>query len=198
MKPTSRASIACALSLFTLTAAHANDTFSIGGVFGLSYTSGGDEIDNLRYVNGTSQSIKAGGQYNFKLGGEARLKEYPFQAQATVNYHYNSDSASNAEADFTRVPLELIGYYNFDRKWRVGLGLRYVVSTKYTFKFQNDPKLSFDFEPSVGYLVEGEYFFSKLMSVSARYVQQDVPWKYQGRSGKISGDHVGVGFNIYW
>jgi len=198
MKPTHRAALVCALSLLALNSAHANDTFTVGGVFGLAYTSGGDTVDSLRYTNGTTQNINAGGQYNFKLGAEARLKNYPLQIQATANYHYNSDSASNSEDDFTRITIELVGYYNLNNKWRLGLGLRYVTATRYSTKFENDPKFTFKFEPSFGYLVEGEYFFTKLMSVSARIVQQDVPWKYQGLSGKLSGNHIGMGFNIYW
>ncbi len=172
--------------------------FTYGGVFGVSYTNGGDTVDELNYVNGAQQKIKAGGMYNIKLGGEMRFKELPLQIQASLNYHYNNDGAASAEARHTGIPLELLAFYNFNSKWRVGGGLRYVTSSKYTFKFEDREELEFKFKPSLGYVVEGEYFYSSGASVSARYVNISLPWNYDIYSGKLSGSHVGFGFNIYW
>lgn len=172
--------------------------FTYGGVLGLSFTSGGDTVDELRYVDGTTQTIKAGGQYNVKLGGELRFDNLPIQLQGTLNWHYVNDAASNAEASYTRYPLELLAFYNFNTKWRVGGGLRYILNPKYKFKFENDPTYEFKFEPSLGYVLEGEYFYSAGTSISARYVKVSLPWNYGPFSGKLDGSHIGFGFNIYW
>ena len=172
--------------------------FTYGGVFGVSYTNGGETVDELNYVNGAQQKIRAGGMYNIKLGGEIRFQDMPLQVQASVNYHYANDGASNAEARYTRIPLELLGYYNFNTKWRIGAGLRYVTSPKYTFKFEDREETEFKFKPSLGYVVEAEYFYSVGASVNLRYVSVSLPWEYLTYSGKLKGDHLGFGFNIYW
>ncbi len=173
-------------------------SFTHGWVFGILYTAGGDTIDELHYTNGTQQNIKAGGSYNFKLGSELRFKEIPLQLQLSLAYHYNNDEASNADARYTRWPVEALAYYNFDKKWRLGGGLHYVTQPKYTYKFENDPQYTFKFEPSLGYVVEGEYFFSSATSVALRYVKVSLPWNYGPYSGKLDGSHWGFGLNIYW
>ena len=64
--------------------------------------------------------IKAGGFVQVYAGGEYRLGD-KVAVQASVGYQVDdTKAASNGSVRFTRVPVELLGFYSFTDKFRAG------------------------------------------------------------------------------
>jgi len=87
-------------------------------------------------------------------------------------------------ADFTRWPVELIGFVKTE-KLRVGLGMTYHFSPTFEEDGFGDNKLKFD--DASGWLLQIEYMFRNV-SVGVRHVQID----YEIDSSQLDGDHWGL------
>lgn len=169
-----------------------------GATFGFGYTFGGDTIHTITYTTGETQNLKGGGMYLFKVGGEVRLRDYPVDLQGTVGYHVDNDRASNAVIRYTRWPIEGMAYYRLKKGFRVGAGVRYVTNTKFYYEFEGQRYADLGFNKSVGYVVEGEYFFFNSTSFSLRYVKEPLSIDTPGGTYKARGDHVGILMHIYY
>jgi hypothetical protein len=104
-------------------------------------TAGGDTIAKVEYSNGDTAKIKGGGLVQLGAGLQFHPVGTPFSLLATINYHVDNATAKNGEARFDRVPLELLGFYHINDRWRIGGGWRHTMNPKF--------KGDFDFQPSV-------------------------------------------------
>lgn len=164
--------------------------FLVGG--GLTF--GGDKLITVEYENGIDMDVRAGGMIAINAGIDYRVTD-TFSFQATVGYHVDNTSASNADARFSRVPMELLAYYHVSPQWRVGGGARYVSKPKFKMSgvIGND---NITFDNTVSGVVEAEYLLGRHAGFKLRYVHEK--YKHDWIDGKIDGSHVGILANYYF
>src|SRR5262245_35059618 len=90
---------------------------------------GGDKIVTVRFTNGESESIKAGDGFYLGAGVSLRNDDNTIEFLGTVNYKYTSVTASNGDVTWTRVPIDTLVFYRWE-KFRAGAGLTYHMSPK--------------------------------------------------------------------
>jgi len=159
---------------------------------GIGLSAGGEELANVRYTNGSSQTIRAGGGVYFTGGLDYRISP-EFSLQATANFHVDDTNAKNGSVKFQRFPLELMGYYHGGPQWRVGGGVRYVTNAKLTSSGAaagDDVK----FDDSTSAVIEAEYFWTPKFGMKVRYVNETL--KAYGQD--VRGNHVGISGNYYF
>ena len=168
------------------------------GSLGASF--GGDTLASGTYTNGQTFSIKAGDGVLLS-GGLSFPVTDKLDLQASVGYQSASTNASNGKIDFTRMPIELLAFYNMDDKWRLGGGLRSATGARLSTSGVAGTLGSYDFTPSVGVVAEGQYFFNKFSSkvaygLNVRYVNESFEEKVS--KTKVNGSSLGVGIFLYY
>ncbi len=154
---------------------------------GAAVTGGGETLVTVIFTDGTSQKVQSGGLLQFFGGFEYQAPESPFAIQANLGYHVDDTTAKNGSVKFSRFPIEVLGLYQFNETFRLGLGLRKATSAKLSSSgatFVGNAKFTAD----TGLILQGEYLMGAT-SVYLRYVSED----YKIGSGSVSGKHVGLG-----
>ncbi|RJE76590.1 hypothetical protein BGP78_11390 [Pseudoalteromonas sp. MSK9-3] len=137
-------------------------------------TTGGDELIDLEYENGPSQSIKAGGLINLGAGAKYTFNNL-WSLQTNLGYHFDSDNADNADISFSRWALDIIPYYQINDAFKVGVGITYHLNTEFEVEMGSmiDAKTSFESSAglvaSVGYQFENPNSWVELRIVSISY-----------------------------
>lgn len=187
-----------ALAIASMGAAHAQapaaNNDGLHFFLGAGLTFGGDKLAKLEYDNGTDSSVTAGGLVQLQGGVEYRINS-DFAVQTSIGYHVSDATASDGSIRFTRMPIELIGYYNVAPQWRIGAGARYVSNAKLKAS-GNAGHGHVDFDNAVGALIEAEYMISPKAGVKMRIVSE----KYETTIDKykVDGNHVGGFFSYYF
>lgn len=189
--------IAAALTCLAAQAQQAPVRFfgSVGGGFG------GDELASGSYTNGNTFSIKAGNGFTVS-GGVSVAVSSTTDVQVSVGYESASTNASNGDISFTRLPIEVLGFYTVSPQWRVGGGLRSATSPKLSTSGVAGMLGSYEFTPSVGVVLEAQYLFDKSATqrgqfgISGRYVGESFEEKTSKTT--INGNHVGVALVFYY
>jgi hypothetical protein len=85
---------------------------------------GGDEVAEVYFTNGNTQSVKAGQGGSIALGGQFQFSKLEkLLLRATVGYKYVTTEADNAHIRLTRVPVILTANWMATKKLRLGGGL---------------------------------------------------------------------------
>jgi hypothetical protein len=107
---------------------------------------GGDPVATVTYTDGTSQDVNSGQGVSLAVGAELRPSHNsPLALRATVGYKYVTTMAENADITLTRIPLEVIGAYEFDGGFWAGAGVVHHTSVR----FKAD-ELTVPFESATG------------------------------------------------
>jgi hypothetical protein len=109
-----------------------------------------------------------------------------------VGYHVDDTSAaSNGSVKFSRLPIELLGFWQVADNWRFGGGFRKAGSAKLTGSGAAASVGRSTFSSKGGLVLQGETFFGTNQATSAylRYVTED----YELRGVSVSGNHLGLG-----
>jgi hypothetical protein len=164
-------------------------------MIGGGFTAGGDKLATVFFTDGSSEDIKAGQLIQFYAG--LVYQSVPqFSVQATVGYHVDDSGDDDAKLRFSRYPLEVLGHYHINDKWRFGGGVRFVNNAKFASSGDlSVPKVEFD--NTTGVVVEGEFSFSRHLGLKLRYVSEE--YEAKGSVGSaVDGSHVGVMLNVYF
>jgi len=165
---------------------------TVRGVLGLGLTGGGDTLATVVYTDGSTDSIKGGGLVHVYGGAEFRLGTQ-VTMQATVGYHVDETSGgSDGSLRFSRYPIELLAHYHVTPQVKLGGGARIVNSAK----IDSRGVLSgarFDFDSTVGAVIEGEWMVSPSIGLKLRYVSE----KYKALGVSADGNHAGFYFSWY-
>lgn len=96
---------------------------------------GGDEVAEVYFTDGNTQSVKAGQGVSLAVGGQLQLpKVEKFLLRATVGYKYVTTMADNAHIRLTRVPIHLTANWMAAKKLRLSAGL----ANHQNIKFKSD------------------------------------------------------------
>jgi hypothetical protein len=161
-------------------------------LLGVGLSGGGDKLVSAQYADGSTAEIRAGGLVYLTAGVDYWIAPQ-FSLQGTINYHVDDASAWNGDLKFERFPIELIGYYQPNPVFRVGGGVRYVISPKLSSN-GNAPEANANFDNTTSAVVEAEYFVDPTFGVKLRYVNET----YKARGREIDGSHVGISANFYF
>lgn len=163
-------------------------------------TGGGDKLAEVRYSNGDREAIRAGGLFQLNAGLLWQPALAPVSVQATIGWHADSIDASNGDVVFSRVPVEVLGYFTGVPRWRFGGGARFV----------RDARLETDvdgfsdtlrFRDSTGLVLEAGYQIAPRGWLNVRFTDEE----YEAQSfnglrvvptGTTSARSVGV--NLLW
>jgi hypothetical protein len=184
-----------ALALLAAAGAHAQSS-NVHGFVGMAITGGGKTLVTVQYSDGSSHNITSGGLVDLKGGFEYRQSGSPLSIQASVGYHVDNTSASNGSVRFSRFPVELLGFWNANEKFRVGGGLRVATGAKLSGSGAASNLGSTSLGSNAGVVVEGEYFFAPQVGATLRWV--DEKYTLPNGAGKVDGSHVGVRLNYYF
>ena len=182
--------------------ANANGINPLRFMLGIGLTVGGENVATVQYTDNTTNNISAGTGVQMMAGVDYRISD-DFSMQANVGYHGRFAQGSNGNASFDRYPIELLGYYHLNNKWRVGGGVQYM----------NKPSLggsgagsqyNQDYQNTTGAIFEVEYFSSANLSFKFRAVKETftpvLPYNTNmNNPGKtVDGSHFGVFSDYYF
>jgi len=199
------AQLALAVAALVPTLAHAglDGDNPIHPLVGIALTGGGDKLSSVEYTNGDSVDITAGGLVQLYGGLEYHEKGSPFGFQGTIGYHVDSAGARNGNQRFSRWPIEGIALFNLAPQFRLGAGLRYAASAKFTSDGAGYVGNA-DFNSHLGGILMGEWLITPSMGLQLRYVNEKYKVKGVAADGvtpmdyTIDGSHGGIGFNYYF
>jgi hypothetical protein len=168
---------------------HAEDLRPLHFVIGTGITGGGEKLATVTYTNGDTQDIRSGGLVHYFVGMDVRAAPH-VSVQATVGYHVDSSAgASNGSVRFTRVPIEVLGYFHVNESIRLGGGVRLVNSPELTGRGVAS-NVNDSFDNTVGVVLEGEYKFTNWFGLKLRAVSES--YRSRGTGFKANGDHAGL------
>ena len=147
---------------------------------GLGLTAGGDSLARAEYTNGDTAKIYGGGLIQLGAGVYYHKPSVPLSVLLTINYHVDQASARNGNMQFDRWPLELIGYYHINDSWRIGAGLRHVMSPSLKVDIDYQPSTKVDYEDTNSPVAEvawGKSWGRKNYWVALRYVHENLKVK---------------------
>lgn len=169
-------------------------------IMGIALTGGGETLKNITIRNFndrqnlrddeiTDVKIKSGELVYAYTGALIAIPGVAFRTQITIGYHADIVRATNGDITFSRIPLDIIPTWEFE-KHRMGLGLTYI------FK----PKLDTDdikgiedvnYSETLGTLIHYQYKFSQKFSIGVRYTE--VKYSPVGdASVSTNGSHMGL------
>ena len=113
---------------------------------------GGDEVAELTFEDGDTQTLHAGQGGTLAVGALVRpLRTVPVSLRGTVGYKFVLNASSNADIRLTRIPVELVAAYDITPDVWAGAGyVLHANTTLYGDGFFPD----LDFDPAHGVTVE--------------------------------------------
>lgn len=116
---------------------------------------GGDDVAEVFFTNGDSQSVTAGQGGTIYIGADFLMPKTEWLSfQLTLGFKYLTTAADNVNITLTRVPINCTALYSFNSDFKLGIG----VSNHQAIKFSADglgDDLSFD--AAIGPRIEFTY-----------------------------------------
>lgn len=167
-------------------------------VIGVSLTGGGKTLVEVEYEDGPNRKISSGGLTHVYGGFEYRAPAANFAVQTTLGYHFDRADADNGSLSFSRVPLEVLGFWHVNDNVRLGGGLRKAFNSRFeTSGVGSYVSSDFNMRSSVGFVLQGEYLFTEHHSIFLRYVNENYKSVHL-EGGEVDGDHGGLGYTYHF
>lgn len=184
---------------------HQHDEMITGGVIGVAFSSGGDELAretvDSTFGGSDSESIDAGEL--FHIYGGIHIGDEQLQLQTTIGYQADRIRADNGDTGFYRYPLEIIGFTRLDRL-RLGVGLSHHLSPRYERDIYEDPNETVEFKNATGLVLQADYLFGEWGSTAATVGIRYTNIEYEIESSNINvergrtfdGSNVGLSIGL--
>lgn len=176
-----------ALALTVPVASHAMD---VRPFLKAGYDFGGDTLVTAVFTDGSSDTIKANeGLY---IGGGASIvtDSKRMEIELSLAYKFSIVSADNGDIEFTRLPLEALAFYRWD-KVRLGGGLTYHINPELEGSGIATP-LDVQFDDALGFVLQADYRLTDRMAIGLRYTNL----KYEASGSSASAKSDGLGFTF--
>lgn len=173
-----------------------NDNYQDGaghyrGIVAIGLTFGGDTFTTVQFDNGDNESIKAGELALF--GGGLVYEQDNWQIQGTINYYSDRTSGENGDVCFTRIPVELLGFWK-QGNFRLGGGITHHLNPEFEIDIDNSAENgTIEFNDATGFVIQGDYLFSNQFGLGLRYTS--IEYEVDFVNEKVDGDSVGVIFS---
>lgn len=147
---------------------------------------GGDELFSVLFTTGDEQTIRAGQGGYIAAGAQFDVPSVPqLMFRGSIGYKFVTTAADNANITFTRVPLNLVGYYRINPDFRIGIG----ASKHLNARLKGDGFFADeDFTSSWGGRFEFGYRFVALTYTTMTYQDQ--------AGDEINGNAFGLAFSF--
>jgi hypothetical protein len=139
-----------------------------GLVLGMELSGGGDDIaimtsgDRIR----AGELLYFGAGYNYSLNSDNTLF-----LRSMLGFKFVDINAKNGDLKFTRFPLDFIFIKRLDA-FSLGAGPTYHLSPNYEGTV-NGVSSKIDFDNSLGFLVQGSYYFAQQTELGVRFTSID-------------------------
>ena len=192
--------LTCALVLGTVLAhAEAPSKLRFVGRVGMGF--GSDALDSGTYVGGSRWELSAGNGLKYAVGADYRISE-KITIQATVGKELSTVPAGNGDLTFNRTPVEVLGFYDVSKDFRLGGGLRNSTNAQVSSSGAGNgyPAVG-TWTSSVGAVLEGQYIFDAKRHSDGAVSEFGVNLRFVGENFTKDGvtkrgDHAEVGIFI--
>ncbi len=154
---------------------------------------GGDELVDVQFVNGPSQSIDAGGLIDLSAGLLLPVSD-SVDMQLSLGYRFDSIDASNGRIDWSRFPLEAKVFFNAQRS-RVGLGVTFHLNPVLEGRGAASGRLAYD--DAAGVVLEWDYTGWEHAYLGLKYTAIEYAVATQRVNGNSLGLVLGYRFSPY-
>ncbi|MEI7682611.1 MAG: hypothetical protein WCK07_24685 [Betaproteobacteria bacterium] len=177
-------------------------------VTGISYADGGQRIASGTITTiGTNRvtpfDIQSGVGFQERIGVEYRWTDR-ISVQCSIGHSASEAMGMDGSLDFTTIPLELMGFVELGKGFRIGAGLRQShAEMRGTGKAENFP-LNGSYSGNQGSVFELQYLFKNGVTQSGASPAQfglslrNVSETFTHRLGAINGDHIELGVVLYY
>jgi len=171
----------------------------------LGHGFGGDALVQGTWSTGEPWDLRAGSGPVLALGADFRIADR-ITVQGSVGHQRYSIDGTNGNVVFSRVPVELLGFYSLTQQFRLGLGVRKSQNAKVVGGGVASSVYR-TYDSSLGAVLEGQYLFSApsttarapVVGVHLRLVSEAYTQNNGGAGAeKISGNHVAAGLVFYY
>ena len=170
------------------------------GSIGWNFGDGSSDLVKGTYTNGSPFAIKAGNGLAVAAGASYALNTST-DVQVSVGHERTSTSSPDGEFAFTRVPVELLGFYNLGDHWRLGGGLRLATSARLESSGSVAAVGNYTFSPKPGYVLEAQYLTKRHANPLGRFGISfklvDESFEYAPTNYTARGHHLGVSLVYY-
>lgn len=161
--------------------------YKIKGIASIGLTFGGDTFTKVKFDNGDNDNIKAGELAIFSAG--AIYERDNWQVQGTIGYYSDRASGDNGDVCFTRIPLEVLGFWKKDN-FRLGAGITHHLNPEFEVDIDGgNANGTIEFDDATGFVIQGDYFFANQFGLGLRLTS--VEYEADFLEKKIDGDSVG-------
>jgi len=153
------------------------------------YDAGGNNVVNVTYTNGNTDSIRAN-EGVYAGGGVSVLNDARnIEFLGTLSVKYLGLHASNGDVTWLSYPLDALFFYR-RQSFRLGGGLTYAIKPR--VKGTGDASyIDMKFDDAVGVVLQVDYLLESV-NLGLRYTILD----YKGGGNTIKGNGVGVSFGF--
>ena len=166
-------------------------------LLGIAITYGGDELANVKVVKNKdtiTEHMNSGELFYIYGGALVQIPGMAFRTQITIGYHIDQVDADNGSISFTRVPIDVIPMWEFE-KHRIGMGLTYHMFNRLDGKDAGYPVI--DYADAFGTLFTYHYKLTQDISVGFRYTE--VKYKPVGsNNSEDNSDGTNYGLHLQW
>ncbi len=164
------------------------DVSTLRGIALLSASTGGTKLAKISYDNNETTSIRSGDGVMIAVG--ALLTRKTYQLQGTLGYMADNAPAKNGDATFSRMPFELIGFWQY-QQFRIGGGLTHHLNPKLKIDLDGDRHNGVTkYNHANGLIIQADYYFSDRFGVGLKLT--DIDYKARKSGQKIDGNSIGV------
>lgn len=187
----SRSMLALALGA-ALAGPPAVEAAEIRPLFKAGFDFGGDTMVTAVFTDGSTQTIKANEGLYLGGGGAIVNDARDWEFHLTLAYKFTMIDAANGDVEWTRLPLEALAFYRFD-KIRLGGGLAYHISPRLEGSGVVGG-LDVKFKNATGVVLQADWRFTDALAAGLRYtvLEYDAKGPFTGSS---KSDGLGLTFS---
>ncbi len=139
-------------------------------LIGVALEFGGDDIAEIQFEDGDSQTVNTGQGGSIAVGAEVQIPSIDFLLlHGTIGIKYLTTQADNAHIRLTRFPVELTAQFLITKDIKLGAGFSY--HTNINFKADGVGE-DFSFDNAFGPLFEASYAGFGLRYTSMSYTDE--------------------------
>ena len=183
--------MAKSLLLAALSAPVASHAMDVRPFFTAGYDFGGDTLVNVTFTDGSTDSLKANEGFYFGGGASILTDSKRYEIELSLAYKFSKINASNGDVEFTRLPLEALVFYRFDRA-RLGGGLTYHLNPKLEGSGVATP-LNLKFDDALGFVLQADFLATEKMAIGLRYT--NLEYEVEGAAAKAKSNGLGFTFS---
>lgn len=149
---------------------------------------GGSKLATATYTSGNTASITAGSLISFGVGPQIDITNNT-HIRALFGYKFDSVSAKNGNISFTRLPLDVMFFYQTEQ-WNFGAGITYHISPTLSGSGIAS-NVNGSYKNALGYVAEVDFRLGEFFYLGGKYTRIDYQPEQVGAK-TADGNSIGV------